>query len=345
MSPKPLDSTSHVGDIAAQPTSNTPLAAQASKQAKQLSGAGGYNKAFLKSSRGRGKWLVVITLITLVVGAGAYWYWQRSRIQKKAQQAQEQTQGRLAQLDAAKGLSDEEKKALYDKAGMEYAAAVAVGIAPDFNTVNDQNQLTYLAQLSRGGSDGVSKALKTIIDQRLQQVQGDGYYEGYVYKYWYGNTVVTWPANYQVNNRGDATALATDKQYALDALHADKQRLERQQIAPTALVTEVSSNERLHMYEDPNGSYAFVSQPTGAQPGIPDSAQTQGSKNIQTTIAGMKRVGMSDSGGLTYTSIYDTKHNEIEAGYYFVQITKYLQGQAIVDQYTAILKQLQKGKS
>ncbi len=345
MSPKPFDSLSHAGDTATSATSNTPLAAEAAKKSRRASSAGGYNKAFLKSSKGRGKWLVIITLVTLVLGAGAYWYWRRVQTQKKAHQAQEQTRNQLAQLDVAKSLSDEEKKALYDKAGAEYAAATAVGIAPDLNSVNDQNQVTYLTKLSQGGSDGVGKALKTIIDQRLQQVQGDGYYEGYVYKYWYGNTAVVWPANYQVSNRGDAAALAADKKYALDTLNADKQRLERQQVSPTALVTEVSKNERLHMYEDPNGSYAFVSQDSSYKPGIPASAQSQGNKNIQATISNMKRAGMSDPGTLTYTSIYDPAHSEIETGYYFVSITKYLQGQAIVDQYNAILKQLQEGKS
>lgn len=285
---------------------------------------------------------VLILFIVFIAGAsliGLNRYRQDQQV-RQSNEKKKEILDKLAKFDVVKNLTNDQKDELYRKVGAKYLAAEKIGIQPSPDSTNDQGTISFLNGLNGNNADAVSKAFDTMISQKLELVKTTGYYEGYQYKYWYANTALVWPSTFPIPNKGDAAALEADKKYALDTATADKKRLEASSVKPQDLLKELSANRRLSIWEDPNGSGPISSVKTVAA--VSPINTYPGASAVPDAIKAMTSVGYSDIGKLTYVSVYDPKKTPVEAGYFFIQMTKYVKGQAAVDMYNQALAETQR---
>lgn len=298
-----------------------------------------------KDQQARGRRKVILALVIIgtfiFLGGATIIGWntaKKAEQAKKAQQTKNAVISDLSKFNFVKNLTDDQKSDASKQAGAQYLAAQKIGIAPSSDDKGDQAAMGFMAATHGGGVVGAKYAIDTIINRKLEQITKDGYYEGYVYRYWYANTAIKWPSSFKVENRGSAEALEADRKYAFDTATADIKRLQDKQVTPDELIKSIAADNRLNIIEDPNGSGPFTSL-NEQWPGV--KVTNRGAIAINNTIRGMKAVGFSEIGKLTYISTYDKSSAEIDAGYFFVQMTKYIRGQAAVDAYSAALKDYQ----
>lgn len=338
--PRTIDSLSPKQEDS-QPTRKNGLDASSAKSVEDLRGTtlredkAAHFKRKKVSRRPSPQRLVVIALLVVAVlsVAAVIWYWPGLN-GGSGTAAVKDTKQNLGKLDVVKDLSDADKDSLYEKVGPEYYAAQQAGFAPDFANSDDQEMIKYLA-LGKKDSASVSTAIEGFIAKRLEQVEQDGYKEGYLYSFWFGNTAIQLPANFDVPGRGDAQALASDKAYAADKAAQAKQRLQAGSIAPDQLIKEISNDPKLRMYEDPNGS-------TRLSPPLNSTAASTGTyKVVADTLASMQSAGFSELKTRNYVSVYDASRTPVEAGYFFIQLTKVVKGDAAVAAYQDNLKKME----
>lgn len=280
--------------------------------------------------------LMIVAIIVFVATAG-YMSWQlaqKNNQQKQQDQAKQSVLETLEKFDPVKDYSDADKGKLYEKVGAEYAAAEAIGIGLDSDNPNDITELNKQLRLNKD-PESVANALKAIIDMRLEQVNKDGYYEGYVFYYCFGNTAIAWSDNSKIPNHGSAEALATDKKYASDRANEDMSGLKGSSLYPDQVLQKIRADERLKLHEDPNGS-SYVSSIIVSQ-----SRNSSIYGHVVDVIKEMGKVGYSEIKTSTYVSVYDKSKTPMEACYYFVKLDKYVKGQTAIDEYQKALTQMQ----
>lgn len=283
---------------------------------------------------------VVLVLVVFVAGALvlAVQQYQKDQQVKQAEETLQSAREKLAQLEIVKKLDDGQKEDFYKKAGAQYLAAEEVGIIS--NSEQDQKLLGFLLS-STPSADAAAEAVKRIIEARLAVVKTTGYYEGYIFNYWYGNTAVDWPAAYNVPRQGDPQALEEDKQYAMSQAKEDMDRLKTNKATPDAIIAEINSDFRLWMREDPNGSAQIAS--SISTPGNVGQSGKSAEINsiVSETIAKMSGPGYSDITTRKYISVYDVAQTPFDAGYFFVKLDKLVRGDAVVREYEQALAELE----
>lgn len=276
--------------------------------------------------------LLVLAVLSI---AAVIWYWPTLNGGKIGDNGLQDTKESLSQLGIVKGLNDQDKDSFYKQTGAEYAAAKKIGIEPDPSFAGDEQTLSILA----GGNPTAEKsaqALKQLIQNRLDAVKQNGFIEGYVYNFWFGDTAIKWPSTSKVANAGSPQALADDKRYASEKAESARQRLQNGSITPDQLLDEIKKDRRLRLIDDPNGSARFaLARPK--QTTLEND--TSGSQQYLDTLASMQSVGLSPLMTRSYVSAYDKNKTPIEAGYQFVQMTKVVVGDAAVRAYEDYLKQ------
>lgn len=302
-----------------------------------------------KQAKGRRKVILSVALIALIafVGGSIVLGLKTSQQKQQAKQEEQQKQeilAKLAKLDIAKNLNDQQKDQLYKKIGAEFAAADSVGVAPT-GTAEDQQYLSYLKNGTSDAGDAAAQAVQALIDARLALVKAQGYYEGYIYYYWYANTAVAWPASYKIANRGNPQTLAEDKKYAFDKANQDIARLKNGEITPEQLVDEVANNQRLRMLEDPNGSAKISSSVFSNGSTLKSASPSIASASVNTPVADqiakMAGPGFSDITSRQYISVYDASKTPVDAGYFFIKLDKLVRGDEAVKAYESALARAQ----
>ena len=277
----------------------------------------------------------LVLAVVAVVAGGVWWYSSLARQKQESEKARAGTRETLSQLDVVKNMSDQDKESFYKQVGPEYAAAKKIGIELDPNSMNDVQALSIATGGSPSG-ESTAKAFKQLIESRLEIVKKDGYIEGYVYNFWFGNTAIKWPYTSQVPNAGSAQALADDKAYALEKADSARRRLQDGAITSDQLLDELNNDRRLRLVDDPNGSARFaMARPKQAK----IENDTAGNQQYFDTLATMQDTGLSQLLTRKYISVYDTTKTPVEAAYQFVQLTKIVSGEQAVRTYEDYLKQ------
>lgn len=283
---------------------------------------------------------IVIVLIVFVVGALvlAGQQYQKDQQAKQAEETLQSARDKLAQLELVKKLDDTQKEEFYKKAGAQYLAASDLGIITSGE--QDQKLLGFIMS-SNPTADAAAEAVTRLIDARLTLVKTTGYYEGYLFNYWYGNTAVNWPASYNVPRQGDPQALEEDKQYAMSQAKEDMDRLKTNKATPDAVIAEINSDFRLWMREDPNGSAKISS--TVAMTAMPTNQGAAANTNSPVTdvITKMTGPGYSEIATRQYVSVYDSTRSAFDAGYFFIKLDTLVRGQEAVQKYEQALTKYQ----
>lgn len=271
--------------------------------------------------------VIGVSLLIIIVGSGIFiWQKRQMDLKKGSEKTKEDAKTGLAGLDVAKSLSDADKEKLYAQVGPEYTAGQALGIAPDPASKQDQSTLTFLSN-GPAGVETSAKAVLAFINSKLAAIKKNGYVEGYVYNYWYASSAVKWPESYNVPGRGSAQVLADDKKYAFDKITSDRQRLQRGEISSDQLVADIVADNRLRMFEDPNGSSKFTTV------ALSTNSTDKTNVAVSQAVAALTEAGIGEIKTRTYVSVYDQAKTPVEAGYFFIEARKVLKGDDAVKQY------------
>jgi hypothetical protein len=339
MSPKPIDPISSSQKASAESTDiiipRNADSAQVLAEAKSR-----LESAKEERSKSRRKllfWGLLAGLIIFLVGAGVIAYDQYQARQKQAtiDDARHKINQTLDSLDVVDKLSEDQKKAVLNKVGAKLLAAQTVGIAPNPQVSADKGLLKFITG-PNPTAESISRAIEQVINAKLKLIKDKGYYEGYVFYYWYGNPLVVWPSNYDIPGRGSQEAYEVGKKKAFDMANSDRQALQSGQVQPSTVVEKLDQSREFSMYEDPNGS-----SPITPSLLVPVSGGNNSLMVVQDTIYRLGKVGYSDIKTVNYVSIHDASKTPVEAGYYFVRLDKFLKGDAVINDYESALKRNQ----
>ena len=260
-------------------------------------------------------------------------------INNKAKEQNEQAKIRkqFDELDIVKALSPQQQNEAYQLVGAQYYAAYRVGIAPLPGSKADQASLNFTN--TSNAPDSVSNSIAQFIDSRLELVKTTGFYRGYIFYYWYGNTLANFPDAYDIPGRDSKEAYEADKKSALERATSDRQAIIDGNLSPAALVDELSRGGRWSMAEDPNNSTVFTSMPADMRQGV----LTANNKSVLDTIAATSSNGVSDIKSLQYLSIYNPPNSAYDAGYYFVKIDALAKGSPTIQEYNNYLDEYRSG--
>ena len=221
-------------------------------------------------------------------------------------------------------LNDDDKTALRKELGPNYLAAYVTGVAP---SQADLNRL----QLSYGGTatkDQIEKAINGMIDYKLDLVKNDGYYEGFAFYFWYGSSIVNKLPEETIAGWGDPSVLATDKAYADSKAKEYREQLSSGKITNQALISALEADNKLQLYDEANGSSSITSTK------VDSTSDDDGrSASLLEFLKQQNSLGISQIGTLSADPGYPSSGRKKDVAYVFVNLTKLLRGQAVIDYY------------
>jgi|GEM_PF-4788356 hypothetical protein len=145
---------------------------------------------------------------------------------------------------------------------LEYKTVAAkLGITPDSDQINTQ-QATLNQEYSGYSTLTTYKtwsglvSLDLAIQNELSTQYSDGYYQGYSYIFWFGNTVEVGPA-YTNPNAGNQSIYSNDKTYALNQAHYYYSQLTANKMTAAQVYSAVSINPQLEVNSTSNTSVHF----------------------------------------------------------------------------------------
>ena len=273
---------------------------------------------------------IIVVSLALVIGV---FFWRQNQnsmlngVQKKSvtdQETIQQADQSFAQLPGVENLTDQQKQQLNNSLGPSYKAAYVTGLAP----TDEEMKLANFAFGNSASPEQIQKYTQSIIDRKLELVKTTGYYEAYAYYLWFGNTIVNKLPEEQIPGWGDAAVLASDKEYASQKAAEYRDQLTKGSISSSDLVGALNSDMRLKLYDETNGSTFFTNATSGIaleDDGRYESVQSVLYRQNTPGITGIEKI-VADPG-------FPASGTKREVGLFFLQVTKVLKGQAVVDYY------------
>ncbi len=331
MSPKSLDPLSQRKNdsAAAESTSPVPRGVDATRVLEKAQATVEARKeAQAKQKRRAIFWVLVVSLVVFIFGATFIGYRQFVATERDQYRNDQQKQiiEKLDALSLTKDMNDEQKRDLASRVGAKYLAAQAVGVAPSVDVLADKNTLNFVAG-ANATPEKAEKAISQLIDGKLKLVQENGYFEAYVFYYWYGNSLIAWPSSYVIPNRGNRQAYEADRTKALEQAQKDMADLKAHAVQPAQVVARLQSDRMLSPYEDPNGS-SLITPSLAASVILDDTTST-----ILKVIYDFGKVGYSEIKTRNYISVHDSSKTPVEAAHYFVLVDKFIKGEAVLREY------------
>ncbi len=279
------------------------------------------------------KFVLIPVLLIGVISAG-YLYFTRKPTtingQEKPTLSDENTKQKA--VDAfnssapVASLTEDDRAKVRADIGPKYMAAYVAGFAP---TQEDLNQFTQFIGVSPT-REQVVQAYNAIIDKKLELIKTTGYYEGYVFYFWYGRTIVNKLPEENIAGWGDANALAEDKAYAESKANEYRTKLQKGEITEDAIVNALEADNRLQLYDEANGSALYK---TSLSSGIPINDDGRGS-SLDAFLQAQNQLGITSIGTIQADPGYPASGKQRQVGYVFVKLTTLLRGQAVADYYT-----------
>ncbi len=203
---------------------------------------------------------------------------------------------------------------------LEYkTVATNLGILPSNSQINIQqaslNQ-TYSGFITLESYKTWSRlvALDLAIQNELNTQYNNGYYAGYSYIFWFGNTIDGGPA-YTPSNEGNTTIYNQDKNYALDQANYYYEELKTNKMTEQQAYQAISANSRLMVNSKINQTVHF-----GTNNSIPWTEQVY-YPQIVNYISSQHQLGLSSIKVGTIT-LQDPAVTNPDAYYYIVKVDK-----------------------
>ena len=241
---------------------------------------------------------------------------------KEAQEA-------LRALPGFSTLSESEKEKMIVEFGPEFYAAYASGLAP--NSIELKNMAVTMG--SNPSRQLVTSFTKDIISSKLELVRTTGYYEGYIFYFWFGKTIVNKPQRQFIPDYGNAKVLAEDREYAKTLANSSRDSLKKSTITPAELVTQLVADRRLRLPDEENLSSFFASDLRN----FPGSDDGRG-ESVASLLQKQTGPGISEIGIIVADVGRPVSGQKKEVGFFFVKLDKALRGQGAIDYYQAQLK-------
>jgi hypothetical protein len=235
----------------------------------------------------------------------------------------------LRALPGFSSLSDVEKEKMTVEFGPEFYAAYASGLAP--NSIELKNMAASLG--NNPTRQLITNFTKDIISSKLELVKTTGYYEGYVFYFWFGKTIVNKAQGEFIPDWGNAKVLAEDREYAKTLANSSRDSLKKNAITPAELVTQLLADTRLRLPDEENTSSFFASDLRNF-PGYDDGR----AESLASLLQKQTGPGISEIGIIVADAGQPASGQKKEVGFFFVKLDKALRGQGAIDYYQAQLK-------
>ncbi len=222
-------------------------------------------------------------------------------------------------------LSPEEKNKLIQTTQPDYLAGYVVGIGPNNNDIEAAKFL--LGQNPTQNS--IASYIKSVTDAKKQLVLGEGYYQGYIFYFWFGNTIVNKVEGENIPNYGDPKALEDDKNYAKQKADEAISKLKNSSITTQKLLENLNNDTRLKLNDETNGSIAFTADYLDNQPQEDDGRI----ESVNNFIKNINKPGVSEIGVINADPGIPKSGKKREVGYFVVYLDEFLKGREPVDQF------------
>lgn len=338
MSSKSLDSISKHNKKTASKGESSSVIPHAVNSAKALENA----KARIEEKkeeqarvRRKGIFMVLTFAIVVFIATAGYISWQaynKSSQQKRQDQAKQAVMDELNKLNVVSKYNDAEKKALFEKIGAEYAAADALGIAPDSDNQADQQIINYMT-LQNNDPASTAEAIKHILNLKLETAKKRGYYKGHIFLYWFGNSIVNKTAEEHIDGWGDPNVLSADRAYADGRAKEDRQKLIDGKISPEEVIASVTKEDRLQLHDNMNASGFYESNLMGV-----DMTSDDGRfESIDKLLSQYTKPGITEIGIISADPGVPPSGKKKEVGFVFLKLDVVLTGQDVAGRYESEL--------
>jgi hypothetical protein len=220
----------------------------------------------------------------------------------------------------------------------QYLAGYVTGFGPNENEIK-QAKATIGDQANY---ESIKAYIERIINGKLALAKSAGYYQGYVYNYWYGNTIINKFPNEEIKDWGNNSVLESDKQYAKSKAENDRTRLKENKISPKALSIENNADARLALRDQDNGSGYFqtsLSDGTDlfSKLGFKEPNPGQ-SESFNDLLKSVSKLGVTDIGNIVADPGEPKSGKKREVGYVMAYIELLLKGESSIKFYEQQLK-------
>ena len=296
------------------------------------------NHSNIMKPQKRGKKIAIFIIIVIIIGfvAGAYFIINSRSNQKDSlnnTKTFKEAQDSFNNFPGVSKLLPSDKEKLKKDIEPQYLAGYVTGFGPNSNEIETAKVVIG----DQANYESIKAFIENIINGKLELAKSTGYFQGYVYNYWYGNTIVNKFPNEEIKDWGNASVLESDKKYAKTKADEDRTKLRDNKISPAALALELNSNTRLQLYDQANGSSYFQTALNNSDDIIsklnipePNPGQIE-SFNKLLSITNTK--GVTEISSIVADPGFPVSGNKREVGYLMAYIEVILKGNKDIDKY------------
>lgn len=239
-------------------------------------------------------------------------------------------------------LSKESRDKLKKEIEPQFLAGYVTGFGPNENDIK-----VAIAEIGdRPGPDTIKANIQNTINSKVELAKTTGYYQGYIFYFWFGKTISNKYPYEVIENWGDPATLAEDKKYAEAKANEYIGKLKKGSIQPHQIVDALASDKRLRLHDSANNSGYFT---TGLPMTTDKTSQEEYAKLFLTTDDGtqesvQKLLSSVDGTGLTKLGLVVAEPGlprsgvKKEVGFVVAYIETYLKGQNSIRRYEVQLK-------
>lgn len=207
----------------------------------------------------------------------------------------------------------------------EYLAGYVTGFGPNDNDIKAAKYLLG----ENPGQKSIASYISSIIDSKKKLALGSGYHQGYIFYFWFGNTIVNKAIGENIINYGDPKALEDDRNYARQRAEEAIDQLKKGTIIPQKLQDNLNTDLRLKLNDETNGSIFFTSNYLEN-----NTAQDDGrAESVNSFIKNLSRTGVSDIGIINADPGIPKSGKKREVGYFAVYLDVVLKGTESIDEF------------
>ncbi len=298
------------------------------------------------------KIFVVVLLLAGLVAGGVYLFTQRKSNQKNTLSNKSVYDEAIKSYNSFPGvsnLSTEDRAKLDAEIQPQYLAGYVTGFGPNANEISTAPGVIG----NTAAPATISAYIQSIINNKTQLAKTTGYYQGYVFYFWYddaptASTVEQVPNTIQpavVPNTIQPAVVIADKQYASQKAKEYQQKLANGSITPQKAADELLLDRRLALFDQSNNSgYFATALPLGASGSlIHEIAKLAGETNPGQGDSTNNMLSNARGPGLTALATINAVPGgpasgiKKEVGFMMAYLDLVLKGQGSIDRYQSEL--------